>query len=257
MIGYEEFPFHIRHNKKIRFPMYTIAIGDIHGCYDQLLQLMEVIQRNVTDHQYKFVFLGDYIDRGPKSKEVIDYLMKLDNRNVEGLDDKFKHVFLRGNHEDMALNDHGTWMINGAIQTMNSYDDQRITQEHLDWMKSTTLYYKDNQRTYVHAGIVRGLELEEQDPYTMMWIRGEFLNNVSPKGGYVVHGHTPLKEVEMRPNRINLDTGCVFAYKSEGYDLTSKRALSAGIFNELQAEPIMILNHKGEVTVLDKIAETV
>lgn len=236
----------------------TVAVGDIHGCLDELHQLMEHVKKHV-DVVDRWVFLGDYVDRGPKTKDVINFLMTLDDGN---------NVFLRGNHEDMMLwqspnyihkgmlNGFQNWMINGGDQTILSYGFpfspefwnpltpmkvydayKHIDPKHIDWISKTKLYFNDSERTYVHAGINRKLPLTEQSPNVLTWIRDEFLNNVSPKGGYVVHGHTPGPKVELRPNRCNLDTACVYG-----------GTLSAGIFDESKSEPRTIVNHKGKVT---------
>lgn len=231
----------------------TVAIGDIHGCLTELKQLMTELKKHV-DVVDRYVFLGDYVDRGKDSKGVIEYLMTLEGDNV----------FLRGNHEDMMLwqspnfahsgllNGFTNWMINGGVQTLESYGSgpiQSVSEEliqqsrvivpdaHFEWIMNTKLFFQDGQRTYVHAGIDRRKPITEQQPWVLTWIRDEFLNNVSPKGGYVVHGHTPLiGRVELRPNRCNLDSGCVFG-----------GTLSAGIFDDRHAEPRKIINHKGKV----------
>lgn len=236
----------------------TVVVGDIHGCLDELHQLMAHVKEHV-DVVDRWVFLGDYIDRGNDSKGVIDFLMTFDDGN---------NVFLRGNHEDMMLwqspnyihsglvNGFQNWMINGGDQTILSYGFaftpefwnpltamkvydamQTVDPKHIEWLKKTQLYFNDGVRTYVHAGIDRKNPLGEQLPNVLTWIRDEFLDNVSPKGGYVVHGHTPGRKVELRPNRCNLDSACVYG-----------GTLSAGIFDDLKTEPRTIVNHKGVVT---------
>jgi serine/threonine protein phosphatase 1 len=249
--------------------MLTVAVGDIHGCYKQLTYLLEHVKHWMLGREYRYVFLGDYCDRGPDTRKVLDYLMYLSTTNQDRAPDA-QHVFLRGNHEDMMLgespnfkhngpfNGFSNWISNGGDKTLESFGLKRGKHWDVgDWqvMDKFTIYktwIEDTcdfmeiengdygQRVYVHAGIERSVPLQEQNQEVMTWIRDPFLNNVSPKGGYVVHGHTPHKHVEFRKNRINLDTGCCFA---EEYG--PKYSLSAGVFNETKAEPEVIINHKG------------
>lgn len=212
--------------------MITVTIGDIHGCLEELLQLMEKVQERTQPD--KFVFLGDYIDRGPDSKGVVDYLMTLEPE---------KCVFLRGNHEDMMLTGDSGWLMNGGLQTLQSYELelsynylQNMPANHIDWFKATKLYFKDDKRTYVHAGIDRDIPLDKQSKFVLTWIREQFLNNNSDKGGYVVHGHTPRFQVELKNNRCNLDTACVFGGK-----------LTAGVFADNKEQPVMLIDHKGGI----------
>jgi serine/threonine protein phosphatase 1 len=259
MIDYNKYPDEI----------LQVAVGDIHGCYDELLMLVGNIQNYTLGRKTRFIFLGDYTDRGPKSKEVLDWLMAHDNRNDTVSEDK-RHVFLRGNHDQMFLgkgatfddgrgdhNGYANWMTNGGTTTLESFginfkgmyeveQMKLIPQKYTDWMNSTTFYFVDKspfKRVYVHAGVDRRVSLEEQSPHVMTWIRDTFLNNVSPKLGYVVHGHTPHHRPEMRPNRLNIDTGCV--YGEYCYEKDPRHSLSAAIFNDRQLEPECIINHRG------------
>jgi diadenosine tetraphosphatase ApaH/serine/threonine PP2A family protein phosphatase len=183
----------------------TVVITDIHGCYDQLLEMMD-IANTWNDDPKKFIFLGDYVDRGPDSAMVIQYMI-----------DHPEFICLKGNHEDMMEGTHGSgmWLRNGGVETLQSYtgvsDKTRAT--HLEWIKALPLYYEDEHRIYVHAGLQPGIELENQSAIAMIWIREEFLHSDYDFGKLVIHGHTPRRQVDIKPNRINLDTGGVFGNK--------------------------------------------
>lgn len=217
--------------------MITYAVGDIHGCREELIQLVIRIQdyhtQNHPTEKMKYVFVGDYIDRGPDSKGVIDFLLDLETAA--------DCVFLRGNHEDMFLNDFGLCMMNGGYQTLESYgwnsymgspehfQQVSFPKEHRDFMRRTKLWWKDGLRTYVHAGIDRSLidrGMGCQKESVLLWTREGFLKDGSTDGGFVVHGHTPIG-IENLSNRCNVDSACVFG----GY-------LTAAVFDEDQAEPI-------------------
>jgi len=209
------------------------AVGDIHGRADLLRDLHQKIAgdaatagavRNVV------VYLGDYIDRGPASREVVDILIE---QPLAG----FEAIHLRGNHEDFLLRfleDSSvgrTWMFNGGRATLESYGirgariglgtvversmekDRRdlieeLPRPHLDYLRSLRSHYVAGDYFFVHAGIRPGIPLDAQSPHDMMWIRDEFLGSTADHGKTVVHGHSiAWDEPEVRPNRIGIDTG--------------------------------------------------
>lgn len=189
-----------------------IAFGDIHGMYDEFMQLWNSIDIQETD---TLVFLGDYIDRGPKSKEVLDFLMDLPVKN--------EAIFLRGNHEDMMLhrlisfNMAMCWLQNGGTEALISFGAEGINEVpvlYVDWLKENTrlFYQPDNTNLlFVHAGINPNFPLDEQAESELMWIRDEFMNYQGDFGVKVIHGHTPnMKGIDVRHNRINVDTGSCF-----------------------------------------------
>lgn len=230
--------------------MITYAIGDIHG---QRKELQAVLTKCISDvasrkEDAKFVFVGDYIDRGPDSRGVIDCLINLSR--------DYECVFLRGNHEDMLMNDWHNFLGNGGMNTLRSYgwhEDHSInpyvadlarkhffSPEHLWFFENTKLWHKDEKRTYVHAGINRSFGgVEEQPEPTLLWIRQKFLLDPRPDGGYVVHGHTPLENGVhpcLKPNRVNIDTGSVFQGR-----------LTAAIFDDSQEAPIGFIQDRDAV----------
>ena len=204
------------------------AVGDVHGRDDLLQQLHERIleyHRLVyQDRPGAVVHVGDYIDRGPQSIQVIDRLMA----GLEGLE----CVCLLGNHEAMALeclqSDQRqawiTWFANGGEATLNSlgvplqfgmYDPaafrDALGADRIAWLQSLPFSRIVGRYLLVHAGIKPGVPLEKQRPEDLLWIRGQFLDSDEDHGHVVVHGHTPGSEPVVRSNRICVDTGAVFS----------------------------------------------
>ena len=202
------------------------AIGDVHGRDDLLERLHETIRaQHLWRHAGEpgvLVYLGDYIDRGARSVEVIDRVM----RGMPG----FASVYLKGNHEELMLGcleseDRDVWMSwlgNGGRETMASlglgYSDvgnrlalaRALGPERLQWLDKLGLTYQAGGYLFVHAGIVPGRPLAEQKAKDLLWIREHFLLSKEDHGFVVVHGHTPSMEPELKPNRINVDTGATF-----------------------------------------------
>ncbi|MBU2520979.1 MAG: serine/threonine protein phosphatase [Proteobacteria bacterium] len=189
------------------------AIGDIHGCFDKLCELMAKI--NINRDNDTLLFLGDYIDRGPSSFDVVEYLIDL-KKHFQ------KIVFLKGNHEEMlekylSGKDSLTYLINGGQLTLESYmkrsrsnSSPLIPQEHLDFFESLSLYYESDNYIFVHAGLRENIPLEMQNPADFLWIREDFVNSDFDFGKRVVFGHTPYVEPLVEPNKIGIDTGAVY-----------------------------------------------
>jgi serine/threonine protein phosphatase 1 len=189
------------------------AIGDIHGCYDRLKALMEKIPIDLS--RDALVFIGDYIDRGPHSVEVVDYLIQLKNRFPD-------IIFLKGNHEDMLdkfLNgaDRFTYLLNGGQQTLDSYLTKSVQSEffpippdHMEFFKSLRLFFETEEFIFVHAGLRPRVPLESQKTEDLLWIRDKFVSSKHDFGKRVIFGHTPLKKPLVEPNKIGIDTGAVY-----------------------------------------------
>jgi diadenosine tetraphosphatase ApaH/serine/threonine PP2A family protein phosphatase len=195
------------------------AIGDIHGCLDELARLLDAIPAGAGD---TVVFVGDYIDRGPDSHGVIEHLLEWRTRSPA------RSVFLKGNHEDMALGFLGrggqwgeAWLRNGGVAALRSYGldphgsradvAQRMPDAHVQFMSEleTSLLWRDVR--VVHAGIRPGVPWEQQRTEDLLWIREEFLDHPHDLGVIVVFGHTPHRRVvHQPPYRIGIDTGCVY-----------------------------------------------
>ncbi|MEO0836170.1 MAG: metallophosphoesterase family protein [Cyanobacteria bacterium J06642_3] len=145
-----------------------IVIGDVHGHYDTLIALLDAISPTSEDEVY---FLGDLIDRGPKSAQVVDLVMR----------NQFN--CLRGNHEEMLLDVVGTgevsielyqsWLYSGGHATVDSYDS-KIPQEHIDWIKNLPLYLDLGDYWLVHAGVDPKIPLAQQCADQFCWIREDF-----------------------------------------------------------------------------------
>mgnify|MGYP001814728860 FL=1 len=189
------------------------AIGDIHGCYDRLKTLMGKIPIDCSCDT--LVFIGDYIDRGSHSVEVVDYLIHLKNRLPDV-------IFLKGNHEDMLdkfLNgdDRFTYLLNGGQQTLDSYLTKpvqsqffSIPPDHMEFFKSLRLFYETEEFIFVHAGLRPRVPLGSQNTEDLLWIRDKFISTKYDFGKRVIFGHTPLKKPLVEPNKIGIDTGAVY-----------------------------------------------
>lgn len=199
------------------------AIGDIHGCFDSLKELIEQkIQLTPND---KLILLGDYIDRGPKSKEVIDYIIGLKSGG-------FDIIPLSGNHEQMLLDAWqeeqmtGLWMMNGGAETLKSFGIKaasNLEPSYIDFFKSLKLYAEYQNYLFVHAGFNDELEHPFEDTYHMIWKCRQKYTHPLLVDKTIVHGHctipttTSHERIQNNDRVINLDTGCVYAnYKGYG-----------------------------------------
>jgi serine/threonine protein phosphatase 1 len=205
----------------------VFAIGDIHGCAAELSALISKINPSPQD---VVVFLGDYIDRGPNSKGVVDLVLDLGKR--------CQVVALKGNHEAMLLDfldqpesaGAGLFIVNGGTSTLASYStgegDYVIPESHIDFFRNLKLTFETDTHFFVHAGVpdqpLASLIPSEQEMF-LLWTRQPFLNSHYSWEKIVVHGHTPADNVEMRSNRINLDTGCVYGGRLTALELPAKK----------------------------------
>ena len=208
------------------------VIGDIHGRLDLLDQLLADVHRDIVERPARktlLVFLGDLIDRGSSSAQVVERLRTYRH-------EKIRPIFVVGNHEEVLLRilDGETglivsWLRYGGAQCLQSYGvDPRtllelsdedalatirraIPQPHRDFVASFVDTCRFGDYLFVHAGIRPGVPLDQQLQSDLRWIREPFLLDNTDHGCVVVHGHTISEEVEERPNRIGIDTG---AYRS-------------------------------------------
>ncbi len=226
------------------------AIGDIHGCYAELLFLMNKLRREAGLNHKKdtVVFLGDYIDHGPDSKKVIERLMFWQK--------KYPHwKFLYGNHEDLMLDalvyngriyhSYDLWWMQGGKETAQSYIPSDRTEyekaissvkdnipfEHLEWLRNLPIYYETDKYFFVHGGVKPDLSLKEQKKalkgrfgeelkQEMLWIRDEFIESDFDWGKKIVFGHSIASKAWwgkfgqpiIMKNKIGLD-GAVCAKK--------------------------------------------
>lgn len=206
---------------------HIFAIGDIHGCANELRRLLSILP---TTPDSTLVFLGDYIDRGPASRDVIEEILEASERC---------HVVnLIGNHESMLtdfLEDPessraGTFFYNGGGATLASYGtgngEFTIPPSHRAFFEGLQLTWQTDDYFFVHAG-VPNVPLAELDPEPnrnyLLWTRKPFLESSFDWQKLIVHGHTPHPDVEVRPNRINMDTGCVLGNRLSAIELPARR----------------------------------
>ena len=222
------------------------AVGDIHGRMDLLLRLVEQIDADAAGLpegvKPQIIFLGDYIDRGLQSRDVIEYF-------TSGALDRYDPVFLLGNHEEALLRflqevNFGTqWTRFGGGETLYSYGfappnsraslnsheemakvreawtklweafRERLPESHLSFFQSLKPYHVAGDYLFVHAGLRPGLSLDEQSQRDMLWIREEFLDDALPFDHLIVHGHTPEDAIYRDDRRIGLDTGAFLTGK--------------------------------------------
>jgi len=205
------------------------CIGDIHGHLDLLQEVHQKIELDAMDYDgiKILVYLGDYVDRGMHSRQVIDCLLENDFPD-------FERVFLLGNHEQVLLEFISgkdasiahEWLRFGGLSTLASYgvnvngvptskEMERLRNEfrekcpaaHLDFFENLVLKYEIGGYFFVHAGVRPKVKLHRQRAEDMLWIRDEFLNSDLFHGRVIVHGHTVSDEPEIRHNRIGMDTG--------------------------------------------------
>jgi serine/threonine protein phosphatase 1 len=203
------------------------AVGDVHGRVDLLEQVMARIDADLAKTPSSNaieIYLGDYIDRGPASRHVVDRLIaRSRKRNT---------VFLKGNHEtyvtEFIENPESLtgWRQYGGLETLMSYGLQpamkadaaeqvelakafkyMLPKSHQEFFKSLQLSVSCGDFFFVHAGVKPRVPLKEQREEDLLWIRDDFLLYEDDFEKIVVHGHTPVREPDIRPNRINIDTG--------------------------------------------------
>ena len=200
--------------------MKTIyAVGDLHGEFEKLRAMCRQIATDAAGRtgEKLGVFLGDYIDRGPDSRSVVELLMS-------GNALPFPYICLMGNHEEFALDGklRGLWISekNGGAATLASFGGE-IPPEVKAWLSSLPLSHRDGSWLFVHAGVNPFVSLSDQPREAMLWSRYAY-DGPYPEGVTVVHGHTPGNEVEIGPHRINLDTGACFGGNLSCAILTDK-----------------------------------
>lgn len=215
------------------------AIGDVHGHHLKLIRLMELCRAFAEakgERHVSYVLLGDYVDRGPDSAGILDWLVSRP-ANVHAI---------AGNHEDMMLHavEGGEplirWLANGGSDTLRSYgksDLLEIPRAHLDLVAALPLFLDDGLRLFVHAGI-DAASPEAREPGILLWTRKHPPDD-APLARFLVHGHTPTKSgrPDLRPNRLNLDTGAGWG-----------KRLSAAGFEREAARPSVFIDDLGAVT---------
>ena len=212
---------HVPKNQRI------YCIGDIHGRADLLQQIQEKILSDAAKYKGKktIVYLGDYIDRGEQSCQVVEAL-------VSDPLDGFTSIHLMGNHEQILLSfidypkQSAAWLSFGGTAALNSYGiplahlptmrevvelakqlDEKLPDSHRDFLQNLAMSWQCGSYYFVHAGIDPNVALDKQGIDDQLWIRGEFLESEKDHGVIVVHGHSITFEPELLLNRIGIDTG--------------------------------------------------
>lgn len=190
--------------------MRTLAIGDIHGCNQALVQLLEILEPSPKD---RIIFVGDYIDRGPESRQVVDTLLSLK--------EKCSPIFLRGNHEVMILNARedpikaNSWRNCGGLEAVFSYGgdfrsdwESLIPESHWHFFANTARFFETETHIFVHACVDPELDMSEQPDWLLYW---EHLDRLKAhkSGKTIICGHTPQKsgQIEDLGFGIYIDTG--------------------------------------------------
>jgi serine/threonine protein phosphatase 1 len=202
-----------------------LAVGDIHGCRYALQTLMA---RIVPARDDRIVFLGDYIDRGPDPRGVVETLLALRSRVP-------RCIFLMGNHERMLLDvlagrNLPVYLANGGLVTLLAYLDKghlQLPAAHRDFFNSLQLFYETGKHIFVHAGLRPGYPLRQQTENDLLWIREAFLESIADWGKTVVFGHTPMRKPYFGSRRIGLDTGAVYGGTLTACDLGTRRIWQA------------------------------
>ncbi|WP_027056191.1 metallophosphoesterase family protein [Mesorhizobium erdmanii] len=232
------------------------AIGDVHGRLDLLAAMHKRIESELEwkpVRDWRVIHLGDYVDRGPDSKGVIDFLIAARERDP-------RHLMLAGNHDIGFLDflrtpdPEGLFMRYGGVQTALSYGVsltadaswfgkaetmkrghaallEAMPAGHVDFLRSLAFSLTSGDFFFCHAGIRPGIALDKQDPQDLIWIRDVFHDHTGLFPKIVVHGHTPVPEAEVMANRVNVDTlawqsGMLTALVIDGAD---KRILEMAI----------------------------
>lgn len=213
----------------------TLVISDIHGCYDEFNELLKVAKYNPQED--KLILLGDYIDRGFKSKEVVE--------QVKRFNEEWGVITLRGNHDQMFLDflddvDESTFLYNGGLSTITSYcglnwfeDDfnslrlqkakeyiKKHYSNHIQFLRTLPYHHEENNHIFVHAGLNPLYEDWTKQPKDeFLWVRDMFLNNPTSTEKTVVFGHTPTvnmqdtEDIWFGEGKIGIDGGCVFGFQ--------------------------------------------
>jgi serine/threonine protein phosphatase 1 len=203
------------------------AVGDVHGCLDELIACERRIVDDAADvdGDRLIIMLGDYVDRGPRSAQVIDHLLEPPPAG-------FERICLAGNHEEAMLRfvdqprNNMDWLDFGGVETLRSYgvDIERllrfvdakalpavlrdmIPERHLGFIRDLPVAIDAGQHLYVHAGVRPGIALSEQSDRDLMWIREPFLSQGPGFPVTVVHGHTISQEPAVGRGRLGIDTG--------------------------------------------------
>jgi len=214
----------------------TLLISDIHGEYEKFIRLLEKVKYSPDRDQ--LVLLGDYIDRGPDSKKVLNKVKELKEKGA---------IVLTGNHDQMMIDATegkdkawDRWERNGGLATLANYHngeelaeipDDKEFHEHVEFLRKLAYYHETEEYIFVHAGVEAGKAPSETDHWTLIWIREEFFRNYKGEKT-VIFGHTPTKYLNEdksndvyfgKNNVIGIDGGAVYGGQLNCLELPSKK----------------------------------
>ena len=207
-------------------PTLIYAIGDVHGCMAELVALELEITRDAApvEGEKWIIMLGDYVDRGPRSADVLDHL-------TTAAPDGFRHICLAGNHETMMLHFledptlDSDWLLLGGEATLVSYGinmmafrrasrrarrvmlTSHIPSKHIEFLAELPVLLSLPGLNFVHAGLRPGVPLDQQIELDLLWMREPFLSQSGSIAGVTIHGHTPVAAPVVVDNRVGIDTG--------------------------------------------------
>jgi serine/threonine protein phosphatase 1 len=187
------------------------AVGDVHGCHDQLRAAVARIKAHAGAHPYRVIFLGDYVDRGPDSRAVVDLVKNL----VAGPGAAGIWRALRGNHEQMMIaaqrgQEIELWLDNGGVETESSYAGHRDEmRQHVEWLETLPAIIETENHIFVHAGLSPRHSLADQPEEVLLWARG-WQRHDHDFGKHVIYGHQAAELPELRRFSSCLDTGACY-----------------------------------------------
>lgn len=208
----------------------TCVIGDIHGCHESLVHLLG----KVTHRADTLVFLGDYVDRGPHSKEVVSTILTLARNHS-------RVITLMGNHDFLFMKylngeESSLFLQVGGKQTLASYglpvhatpEDilQQVPSTHITFFHNLPLYWENQHAIYVHAGLQPGCHLSQQTAQWCLWARESFLTATADFGKPVIFGHTVFSEPLIADDKIGIDTGAVYGGELTALLLPEQKIIS-------------------------------
>jgi serine/threonine protein phosphatase 1 len=225
--------------RRNHWPEVVYAIGDVHGCLDQLRAVEALIIEDARSYEGEklIVMLGDYVDRGPDSAGVLDHL-------ISPPPPGFERICLAGNHEVIMADffeqprDLAGWMSLGGDVTLTSFGlvpsrlanlgetkrrallSAHIPRQHVEFLNALPAALQFPGVTFVHAGMRPGVDLEDQSERDLLWMRPDARDDMSREGHMVIHGHTPAAEPVLLPTRICLDTAVCATGKLTGLRLS-------------------------------------
>jgi serine/threonine protein phosphatase 1 len=219
----------------------TVVISDIHGCYQEFVDLLKLVKYN--SRRDRLILLGDYVSRGPRSKEVVELVMSLVREHgAIALQGNHDHRFVRVMEDHASENETARFFEYGGFETLHSYckNNIRISPEllleirsymglfssHLTFLKQLPYYYEDQDYIYVHAGLnPEYRKLTDQNIQDLLYIKEPFYNNRTNVKKVVIFGHTITKDIHGVPDiwlggdKIGIDGGCAFGYQLNGLEI--------------------------------------